>query len=158
MLVLKHQTPKRWRFSVESSVPLDWAQLQSDIEGAFPSNHWTLRFNPATRLIVVSSRLSLAHNQDCSLEFVYYYCPAAQPSRLSFVVDSIEYDRGVEAGQQSFWVQGSLSSKTSFQRSLSFFVFGIPPTFLFCFCTRISRSVSTPFAWVVDHAASHTFI
>ena len=66
MLVLKHQTPKRWRFSVESSVPLDWAQLQSDIEGAFPSNHWTLRFNPVTRLIVVSSRLSPFHNQDCS--------------------------------------------------------------------------------------------
>ena len=71
MLVLKHQTPNRWRFSVESSVQLDWVQLQSDIEGAFPSNHWTLRFNPATRLIVVSSRLSLPHNQDCSLEFVY---------------------------------------------------------------------------------------
>ena len=71
MLVLKHQTPKRWRFSVESSMPLDWAQLQSDIEEVFPSNHWTLRFNPVTRLIVVSSRLSLPHNQDCSLEFVY---------------------------------------------------------------------------------------
>ena len=70
-LVLKHQTPKRWRFRVESSAPLNWVQLQSDIEDAFPSNHWTLRFNPATRLIVVSSRLSLAHNQDCSLDFVY---------------------------------------------------------------------------------------
>ena len=70
-LVLKHQTPKRWRFRVESSAPLNWVQLQSDIEDAFPSNHWTLRFNPATRLIVVSSRLSLPHNQDCSLEFVY---------------------------------------------------------------------------------------
>jgi len=70
-LVLKHQTPKRWRFSVDTSVPLDWAKLQSDIEDVFPSDHWTLRFNPATRLIVVSSRLSLPHNQDCSLKFVY---------------------------------------------------------------------------------------
>ena len=70
-LVLKHQTPNRWRFRVDSSVPLDWAQLELDIEDVFPPNHWTLRFNPATRLIVVSSRLSFSHNQDCSLEFVY---------------------------------------------------------------------------------------
>lgn len=70
-LILKHQTPIRWRFSVESSAPLDWVQLQLDIEDVFPSNDWTLRFNPSKRLIVVSSRLLLPHNPDCSLEFVY---------------------------------------------------------------------------------------
>ena len=70
-LVLKHQTPTRWRFSVECSAPLDWAKLQLDIENVFPSNDWTLRFNPSIHLIVVSSRLSLSHNKDCSLEFVY---------------------------------------------------------------------------------------
>lgn len=70
-LVLKHQTPTRWRFFVNSSVPLDWTKLRLDIEDVFPINYWTLRFNPSTRLIVVSSRLSSSHNPDCSLEFVY---------------------------------------------------------------------------------------
>ena len=70
-LILKHQTPNRWRFCIDSSVPMDWIQLQQDIEDAFPPNYWGLRFNPSTRLIIVNSTSSLSDNPDCSLEFVY---------------------------------------------------------------------------------------
>ena len=70
-LVLKHQTPTRWRFCINSSFPLDWAKLQLDLEEAFPSNYWFLRFNPSIRLIVVSSKLSPFHNPDCCVEVVY---------------------------------------------------------------------------------------
>ena len=70
-LVLKHQTPTRWRFCVESSVPLKWALLQRDLEDAFPSHQWCLRLNQSTCLIVISSRSSLSINQDYSFKFVY---------------------------------------------------------------------------------------
>ena len=70
-LVLKHQTTTRWRFCINSSFPLDWAKLQLDLEEAFPSNYWFLRFNPSTRLIVVSSKLLPLHNPDCCVEVVY---------------------------------------------------------------------------------------
>ena len=70
-LVLKHQTPTRWRFFVDSSVPLNWALLQRDLEDAFPSHQWCLRLNQSTCLIVISSRSSLSINQDYSFKFVY---------------------------------------------------------------------------------------
>ena len=70
-LVLKHQTPTRWRFCVDSSVPLNWALLQLDLEDAFPSHQWCLRLNQSKCLIVISSRSSLSINPDYSFEFVY---------------------------------------------------------------------------------------
>ena len=70
-LVLKHQTPTRWRFCVDSSVPLNWDLLQRDLEDAFPSHQWCLRLNQSTCLIVISFRSSLSVNPDYSFEFVY---------------------------------------------------------------------------------------
>ena len=70
-LVLKHQTPTRWRFCVDSSVPLNWALLQRNLEGAFPSHNWCLRLNQSTCLIVINLKSSLPVNPDYSSEFVY---------------------------------------------------------------------------------------
>ena len=70
-LVLKHQTPTRWRFCIDSSVPLNWTLLQLDLENAFPSHQWCLRLKQSTCLIVISSRSTLSNSQDYSFEFVY---------------------------------------------------------------------------------------
>ena len=143
-LQLMHSTNRRWRYRLCYEEPISWERLSSDLNQAFPSKSWVIRFNKAARSFVILCRAELQFQQSADLSQMVWERVREQLSHQGILVPEIPLSPTVivqpRVGGRPLWVTNparwianglSLSlSLSALLTALALFVIGFVGLFL----------------------------